>query len=138
MARFIRSFTVVLGALAIGAYGVWAAEAKPKGEEIFVKSRCPSCHTVKAVGIEKKAAAAEEESATPADTTTKPPDLSGVGTKHSQEWMTKWLLREEKMHDKLHRKKFRGTETDLKALTAWLSTLKTDEAGKPLKKEEAK
>ena len=56
--------------------------------------------------------------------------------------MATWLMKQEMIDGKYHKKKFRGTDAELKVLTTWLATLKTDEAGKPKKvaakaKEEA-
>ena len=107
-----------------------------KGQSIFLKYRCKSCHSIKAVGIEKKAEAGDEDAAEVATSKDKPPDLSGIGTEHDAAWFTKWLLKKELKDGKTHKKKFRGTETELKTLTEWIATLKMDETGKPRKAAE--
>jgi len=125
---------VALGALI--ATAAWAEEAKGgKGKEIFTQYRCMACHSVKAQAIEKKAVVEEEEApaAGAAAAKKKPPDLSGVGVERDAAWMTKWLLKQEKIDGLFHKKKFRGTDAELKSLTDWLATLKTDEKGNPKK-----
>jgi mono/diheme cytochrome c family protein len=127
----MRKWLGLAMALAVGgmAWGTcsWAAEGKvPAGQAVFLKYRCRSCHSIEALGIEKKVAEGEEEESTKK----KPPDLSGVGLKHNAAWMTGWLLKKETIKDEHHMKKFRGTEKELAALTTWLETLKTKKAGK--------
>ncbi len=109
-----------------------AAEAS-KGEKLFVKHRCTSCHSVKAVGIEKKAGDAEEGAAEAAKAKRKPPDLSGVGLDHDAAWFSKWLQKKETVEGRTHMKKFRGTDAELKTLTQWIASLNMDETGKPKK-----
>lgn len=96
--------------------------AEPTGKELFIKFRCNSCHTVKVESIAKKASEDAEEDAGDR----KSPDLSGIGKKKTAVWMGKYLMKLEKIDGELHRKKFRGTEPELKAITAWLETLKTE------------
>ena len=116
---------LTLGTTASGTWS-WAAEAKtPPGQQIFTKHKCNSCHSIQAVGVEKKVVEGEEEETTKK----KPPDLSGVGLKHKPDWIQGWLLKKETMEGEHHIKKFRGTEKELATLAAWLGTLKTKKAG---------
>jgi mono/diheme cytochrome c family protein len=129
----MRRWLVIVLALAVGGVSwsarTWAAEGKtPAGQAVFIKYRCRSCHTIEALGIEKKVAEGEEEEPTPKKK--KPPDLSGVGLKHNAAWMTGWLLKKETIEGEHHMKKFRGTQKELATLTAWLETMKTKKAGK--------
>lgn len=68
----------------------------------------------------------------------KPPDLSGVGVERKAEWIAAFLLKKEKLEGKLHEKKFRGTEAELKKLANWLVTLKDEAAAKKMKAAEGK
>jgi cytochrome c2 len=110
-----------------------SAASTPEGQTIFVKYKCQSCHSIATAGLEKKKAAAEdaeEATAATADKTKKePPDLSAVGVSHKASWMTAFLMKKEKTKEgKLHTKKFKGTDAELKKLTAWLETLKDAKA----------
>lgn len=96
--------------------------AAPTGKELFTKFRCNSCHTIQSEAIAKKASEDAEED----QGDRKSPDLSSVGKKRTAAWMSKFLMKLEKNEGELHRKKFRGTEPELKTLTAWLETLKTE------------
>jgi mono/diheme cytochrome c family protein len=98
-----------------------ATDAKPKdGKTIFTENHCASCHSIQAIGIEKKkpAAGVEEEK-----TDKKPPDLSDVGSKQKVAWMALFLTKKTKLDDELHPKRFKGTDAELTTLTTWLGTL---------------
>ena len=129
---------VVFVAIGIGHAGIAAAEGgAPAGQKLFLNNHCTSCHSIKAIKIEKKVDPAEEAAAKEAaskepGTKKEPPDLSGVGLKHKSDWIQGWLLKKELIDWKPHKKKFRGTPDELKTLATWLETLKT----KPV--EEAK
>lgn len=113
----------------------FAEEAKKsEGEELFIQYKCQSCHSIATVGIEKKKSAAadetEEAGAEKAEKTKRvPPDLSAVGVAHKADWMTAFLMKKEKTKEgKLHTKKFKGTDSELKKVVAWLETLKDAKA----------
>jgi hypothetical protein len=109
-------------------------EKTPPGKEIFLQYKCNSCHSVESQKIVVKKGKDEEEDED--EDKVEPPDLSGVGLEHDAKWMNDYLLKKEKLHDKAHRKKFRGKAPELKDLTTWLSTLKTEPKG--AKKGDAK
>lgn len=138
MKRFVLQFVAVVVGVFLFAAGARAEEAKaPKGQDIFLKYRCNSCHTVKAAKIEKRKVEGEEEEGAAEATTAKkkePPDLSDVGLKQKPEWMEGWIMRKELLDGKKHMKRYRGTDAELKDLVAWLSTLKTED--KAAKKDE--
>ena len=118
-------------ALAVLHAPATAADAKkPEGEELFVKYKCQSCHSIATAGIEKKKAAAEEaEEATAEKSKKEPPDLSAVGVAHKADWMAAFLMKKEKTKEgKLHTKKFKGTDAELKKVVAWLETMKDAKA----------
>jgi mono/diheme cytochrome c family protein len=133
--RDLRSVIVAAAGVALLAGLAWgqaaapaAPDAKPKdGKTLFADNHCTSCHSIAAVGIEKKkpAAGVEEEK-----TDKKPPDLSDVGAKQKPAWMVKFLTKQVKLDDELHPKKFRGTDADLTTLTTWLGTLTKKAADK--------
>lgn len=124
-------FALVLAVAFVGVQAGFAADSIPAGQKIFLDSKCNSCHSLKAAKIEKKQTeTAEAEEAAPSGTPAKkPPDLSGVGLKHTAAWMEGWLMKKELMDGKKHKKMFRGSPGDLKTLTTWLSTMKTKPEG---------
>lgn len=103
-------------------------EKDPPGKAVFLQYKCNSCHGVAAEKIAVKKSEDDEEEEGEKDDT-EPPDLSGVGLEHDADWLGKYLTKKEKLNDKLHRKKFRGKAPELKDLTAWLTTLKTEPKG---------
>jgi mono/diheme cytochrome c family protein len=97
---------------------------------VFTKYKCRSCHSIEAQGITKKAVEGEEEEAAKGQ---KPPDLSGVGLERKADWIVLFLQKKEKIEGRLHGKKFRGTDEELKELATWLETLKEESAAKKMK-----
>lgn len=118
-----------VAALAAGPAPVDAA-ATPEGQTVFTKYKCQSCHSVATAGIEKKKAAADEAEEAGAEKSKKdPPDLSAAGVARKADWMAAFLMKKEKTKEgKLHTKKFKGTDAELKKVTAWLETLKDAKA----------
>lgn len=89
-----------------GSAFVPAAMAEPTsdGKGVFVEQKCTKCHSAPGIKGGKG-------------------DLTGVAKKRTAEWMKKWLLKEEEIDGKKHKKKFGGTPADLDAVVKWLSTL---------------
>lgn len=119
-----------LGIALVAVYAVTAARvavteeaADPVGKKCFIEYKCNSCHALQAAGIEKGKAEATEEKST---SKRKPPDLSGAGKKRTAAWIEKFLLKKEVIDGERHQKKFRGTAAELKALSTWLETFKTE------------
>ena len=113
----MKHFTLpVLLALATFSFIAARPFGSSTGKAIFEDNKCTKCHSIESQGLERSG------SAPPGGKL--PPDLSGVGLKHTAEWMQKWLLKEEEMNGKKHMKKFAGSEEELKTLTDWLATLK--------------
>ena len=100
---------------------VRADEAVAKGKDIFLKSNCVSCHTVQALDIGKSEADSSEESVAEGDIV--PPDLSGVGLTYKADWIEKFLMKQEKIDGRKHKKRFTGSAEDLKTLSVWLESL---------------
>lgn len=128
MRVFTWGLALLMGFVFSAAGARCAGAAEGAGQKLFVKHRCQSCHSLKALKLEKAKAAAEDEevAAAPADGAKKkePPDLSGVGIERKAEWLEGWLLKKEMIDGKKHRKKFRGTPDEAKALAVWLATMK--------------
>ncbi|MGH7727111.1 MAG: c-type cytochrome [Candidatus Eiseniibacteriota bacterium] len=99
-------------------------KVKGDGKALFLEFKCNGCHAVQAAGVEAKKIAGEEP-----DPKEKPPDLSNVGAKKDAAWMRKYLMKQEKLEGKLHKKKFRGTPEQLATITDWLATQKTGKGG---------
>ena len=116
----ICAFVVALAAS--GALGQAAAPAKD-GKALFTEYKCNTCHTITSQAIVKKEDKSEESDS---KSKKKPPDLSAVGKKRTAVWMTKYLNKLETIDKEKHPKKFKGTEAELKTLTTWLETLKSD------------
>ena len=88
---------VLLFATALIAAGGHAQDAKeepkvPAGQQAFLKYKCNSCHTLEAAKVVK---VEDEEEAKDSSSKRKPPDLSGVGKKHTAAWMEKYLTKKE-------------------------------------------
>jgi mono/diheme cytochrome c family protein len=131
-----RWLAVLSACVLTGALSSQPSAAKtPDGKPIFIKYKCNSCHSIDAAAIVKKAASEDGESTSKM----KPPDLSDVGLKKKADWIALFLTKKEKLEGELHPKKFRGTDTELKTIAAWLETMKTEKAKEKAKdKAEAK
>lgn len=111
---------------ALAAHG--DTPAAPDGKQIFLTNKCNSCHTVQALGIEKKKSEDAEEAKkktedaeeAKAKSENKPPDLSSVGLERKADWISKFLMKTETIKGEKHPRKFRGTEAELKTLASWL------------------
>ncbi len=94
--------------------GVVFAQTKT-GKDIFIDSKCNTCHSIKSQEIESKQAG-------------KYPDLSEIGKAGIDEaTLQKYLLKEESIKDKKHAVKFKGSEEELTTLVKWLSGLKGED-----------
>lgn len=83
----------------------------------FVDQKCNMCHSVSSAGIEAKV---KSEAM-------KGPDLAGVTSRHESEWLGKFLRREVQLNGADHKKEFKGSDEDLKALITWLDGQKAKE-----------
>jgi hypothetical protein len=135
MKVFTWGLAVLMGMVLSGAVVAYAGAAEgTAGQKLFVKYRCQSCHSLKALKLEKKKPEAGEEEAAPAAAAgvakkKEPPDLSGVGLERKPEWIEGWLFKKELIDGKKHRKKFLGTPAEAKTLAGWLATMKTKTEG---------
>lgn len=88
------------------------AAAEPDGKAVFLEKKCSTCHSVVSAGIK------------PSGSKIKLIDLSDVASKRTAAWLTAYLEKTEKLEGKAHPPKFRGTPEELKAMVAWLMSLK--------------
>jgi cytochrome c2 len=82
----------------------------PAGQKIFVDSKCQMCHSVESAGLTSKNKNAV--------------DLSNVGSTYKVDFLKKWLTKNEKIKDNLHKVAFKGDDKNLNELTSWLESLK--------------
>jgi hypothetical protein len=87
------------------------AEDAP-GKKLFMEQKCNTCHSVESQQITKTMASSKAS------------DLSDVGNKRTEEWMTKWMKKEVDIDGKKHTKGWTGKEEDLTTLVKWMATLK--------------
>ena len=106
----------------------------PDGKPVFVKYKCASCHSIESQGIKKKGPV--EDAAAVAGSIA--PDLSGVGVARNADWIAGFLQKKEKIGERFHVKKLRGTDAELQRLAGWLTSLKDDAAAKKMKALEEK
>ena len=85
--------------------------ADPDGKQIFVDSKCTSCHTVQTAGVTSK-----KKDAT---------DLSKVGDTRKADFLRNYLMKKEKINGKEHKAAYKGNDKDLDVLVKWLESLKT-------------
>jgi len=119
------------------------ADVQKQGQEIFVESRCYTCHTIKAQSAEieaAKAAFAEskgvelKEDDDDEKDESKGGDLSNVGNQRDQEWLSDFAKNPKeffnsnakckKLAKKKYRKRFKGSDEQYEVLITYLTTLK--------------
>lgn len=81
-----------------------------KGKEIFTANKCGTCHSVESQGITKKG---------------KGPDLSQLSDTVKSDWIAKFLKKQETLKGKSHPLTFKGSDSDLKTVSAWIGSLNT-------------
>lgn len=113
MKSIIGYLSIVIAIVALYGFAFTiSSNDDPAGKKIFVDNKCNMCHTIKSVGIESKKSDAT--------------DLSNVGAEMKKDDMIKYLKKEMKLNDKVHKTAFKGTDEELMKLVEWLSTLKTE------------
>jgi len=112
--KIIISIFVVGMILAIGNLST-TAQTAPDGKQIFTDKKCNSCHSIESLGIERTNPKA------------KGTDLSKVGDELTEEFIAKYLKKEETLNDKKHGIAFKGTDEEFSALVKWLASLKAEE-----------
>jgi hypothetical protein len=81
------------------------------GKSVFADKKCNMCHSVEVAGIESKKKDAV--------------DLSLTGDKYDADFISKYLVKEEKVDGEEHKIKIKGTEEEIKTVSEWLSSLKS-------------
>jgi len=87
-------------------------QEEPAGKKIFVDNKCGSCHSIESQGLTTKSKKKNV------------PDLSNVGSKHTSDFIIKYLTKQESIDDVKHSMAFKGSDEDLLALAKWLESLK--------------
>jgi mono/diheme cytochrome c family protein len=119
------TFGMILSAL--GSSPAQAEDAGQAGQKLFLKLKCNQCHSIDSLKITRAKAVEEEEEEAEVDENGKkiePSDLSGVGNEYNSDFIKKWLNKEEKIHGKKHKKKFKGSPEELQAISDWMATVK--------------
>ncbi|MBN8217134.1 MAG: cytochrome c [Spirochaetes bacterium] len=80
------------------------------GENLLTKNKCTMCHSVNAIGLTKDKAMGG--------------DLSKVGASQKADWIEGFVAKKINKGDKAHKGNYSGTPEELKALAAYLATLK--------------
>ncbi len=85
---------------------------EPEGKKIFLQNKCTMCHSVHALNIksEKKEAV----------------DLSKPGNNLTEDFVTMFLTKSEKLNNKKHKVSFKGSEKELSTLAKWIVSLKSN------------
>lgn len=83
-----------------------------RGRQVFLASRCSTCHSVEAAGIPKKPKQ-------------KNPDLSAAGDSVDAAQWRKFLRREAARNGRLHLAPWNGTDADLDSLATWIGSLRS-------------
>jgi cytochrome c553 len=107
-------FTYILFVfLIVALYGFAFSFAQDKGtdvKKIFETQKCNACHSVTSVGITSKKKDAV--------------DLSTVGSTYKADFLTKYLKKDAKIKDVVHKVAMKGTEEEQTSLVKWLASLK--------------
>jgi mono/diheme cytochrome c family protein len=110
--------TALLATLGVACLlGARSTPGNAEGKAIFLANKCSNCHAISAAGIARAGAA-------PSGLPKAPPDLTGVGSRHTAAFIVKFLRKEETIEGRKHILKFKGTDDELGTLAAWLCTVK--------------
>ncbi len=88
----------------------WAVQ-DDVGKQAFIDGSCGRCHSIESEDIH---ASVKSESM-------KGPDLGELDPPRDASWISAYLKRDVKLHDKAHRSPWRGTDEELKAIADWLA-----------------
>lgn len=123
MKRFIG--LAVVAAFAAMMMPPVAVGGDKDGKAIFKEYKCSNCHSMESQGIVKKASDDDED-----DSKKESPDLSSVGLDRKADWIALFLMKKEAIDGEKHSKKFKGSEDELKVLSAWLEQQKAPKKNK--------
>ncbi len=96
-----------------------AAEVLPDGRGLFAAQKCNMCHSVPQADLVAMAKSKKMRG----------PDMPAESGE--PDWIVRYLKREIQLNGKDHKKEFKGTEEELRAIAAWLVTLKCSESEAP-------
>jgi cytochrome c2 len=111
-----------VGVILVGFAFSFGQDPVPAGQKVFVDNKCQMCHSVESAGLTSK--------------NKKAVDLSNVGSTYKADFLNKWLTKDAKIKDNLHKVSFKGDTKSLNDLTAWLENLKTKSVPKVEEKKE--
>jgi cytochrome c553 len=107
-------FTYILFVfLIVALYGFAFSFAQDKGtdaKKVFETQKCNACHSVTSAGITSKKKDAI--------------DLSTVGSTYKADLLTKYLKKDAKIKDAVHKVALKGTDEEQASLVKWLASLK--------------
>lgn len=109
---FLALAAIAFIAVASFNVSVNAQEAKDS-KTIFTEQKCDMCHSVNSLGIasKKKSGAI---------------DLSNASVEGDAEFFAKYLKKETDLKGKKHPAQFKGGDEELRILSEWLTTLKSE------------
>lgn len=107
------SLALVFTILLLAPAALLAADSA--GKDLFVDKGCSKCHAVSSAGIEAKIKSEKMQG----------PDLTDVASRHDGEFISKYVLKQEKLDDKSHKGSWDGSDDELKALIDWLLAQKS-------------
>ena len=99
--------------LIVALFGFAFSFAQSKGadaKKIFETQKCNACHSVTVAGINSKKKDAV--------------DLSTVGSTYKADFLTKYIKKDAKIKDAVHKVVFKGTDEEMTSLVKWLESLK--------------
>jgi cytochrome c553 len=98
----------------VALFGFAFSFAQNKGgidaKKVFEAQKCNLCHSVTSAGIISKKKDAV--------------DLSTVGSTYKADFLTKYLKKDAKIKDTVHKIAFKGSDDELASITKWLESLK--------------
>lgn len=99
--------------LIVALYGFAFSFAQSKGtdaKKVFEIQKCNACHTVTVAGITSKKKDAI--------------DLSIIGSTYKADFLAKYIKKDVKIKDAVHKVAFKGTDEEMTSLVKWLASLK--------------
>jgi hypothetical protein len=128
----MRFLSMILGMflLSFGTALVPSESAAEDGKDLFIKHKCNECHSIKTAAIEVKPSddAGEEDpfGGEEEGEEDEAPDLSSVGKEQDAAWIADYLKKKVKLDGKKHRKRFKGSDAELKTISTFLAGMKAD------------
>lgn len=113
MKNIVLYLLFIISIIALFGFAFSMAQDKgPSGQKLFLDNKCNVCHSVQSLSI----------TSTKKDAV----DLSKTGDTYKADFITKYLNKESKINNKLHKVAFKGSAEDLTIISGWLNSLKTE------------